>query len=114
MLSVRVVVNKNISVVITFVICLNEAFINFISQNIETNKTPFTSQHNIHDTVIENYENIYCQFWISFPLQSFQESASVPESDITMDLWIMCLLLDQILLEVFPELGCNFSVRRHI
>lgn len=87
MLSVKVVVNKNIPIAIASVIYLNEAFINFISQNIETDKTPFTSQYNIHDTVIENCENIYCQFCISLPLQSFQESASVLESDdIVMDL----------------------------
>lgn len=62
MLSFKVVVNKNIPIVIELIQCLNEAFINFISQNIENNETPFTSQHNVHDTVIENYENIYCQF----------------------------------------------------
>lgn len=86
MLSVKVVVNKNIPIVIGFIQCLNEAFINFISQNIENNETPFTSQHIVHDTVIENYENIYCRFRISFPLQSFQESAFVLEvDDIIMD-----------------------------
>lgn len=62
MLSVKVVVNKNILIVIELIQCLNKAFINFISQNIENNETPFTSQHNSHGAVIEDYENIYCQF----------------------------------------------------
>lgn len=65
-------------------------------------------------TVIENYKNI-CPFWISLSLQSSQESVSVLGSeDIILGGWIIYLLFDEILLEVFPVLGCNCSIGRNL
>lgn len=65
---------KYISVVTAFIICLNMAFLNFISQNVGNNKVLFTTQQTIYSTITKNYKNSYCLFWISLLLQSFQRS----------------------------------------